>query len=96
MTDPYKLDAEAEFFTFTLGGHEYKMRYPTTEEVEAAQKDYNPEKDVSKISKWMYSFIDPVSKDAPDFKDAINKSSIKVLSRFNQMIETEFMGGNKN
>lgn len=91
---PYNLDDATEFFEFTLKGNKYKMRYPTTEEVEKAQKDQGKDQDPQKIQEWMFSFIEPVD-DAPDFKGELKKSSVKVLTRFNQMIEAEFMDGQK-
>lgn len=88
----HNLDDATEHFEFTLGGHTYKMRYPTTEEVEKAQKE---KKSDVEISEWMYSYIESVSDGAPEFKDAIRKSSVKVLSKFNQMIEVEFLDNKK-
>ena len=87
MTNPiHNLDEDAaEYFEFILGGHTYKMRYPTTEDVEAADKLSTDEEKKA----WMYSFIAPVG-EAPSIDEALKKSNIKVVRNFNTMISTEF------
>jgi hypothetical protein len=83
----YNLDEDAtEFFPFTLGGKEYKMRYPTTEEVEKSRSIKTDEKRVE----WLYSFIEPVTEGAPPVRDVLKAKNIKVLQKFNKMILTEF------
>lgn len=90
MTDPINLDTETdqEFFEFIVDGKNYRMRYPTTEEVEHSQKLEDDEKK----SEWLYSFIEPVEKDTPAIRDVLKKKNIKFLKRFNEMIITEFGG----
>lgn len=88
MGSTYNLDEGADnSFSFSVGGNVYTMRYPTTEEIEAAQKlQDQPEKQLE----WIYGFISPQEDGAPDIKATIGKSNIKVLKNFNTMIKTEF------
>lgn len=88
MTDPINLDTETdqEFFEFIVDGNNYRMRYPTTEEVEGAQKL----KDDENKADWLYSFIQPVNKESQPIKEVLKKKNIKFLKRFNEMVTTEF------
>lgn len=84
----YNLDQDiAEDFPFQLGGHTYKMRYPTVEETAEAGKLKKSED----INAWMYSFITPVTEGAPPIADALKKVNVKVMQEFSKMISTEFM-----
>lgn len=80
----YELDKDVpESFEFILGGAKYTMRYPNTEEITGA-RDLPEEK----LTDFMLSFITP-AEGAKPIKEALNKASIKVLSKFNDMIKTE-------
>jgi hypothetical protein len=86
----YNLDESVnEGFEFILGGHTYKMRYPTTEEIQKGQefKDNSPEQ-----MDWLYSFISCDDKDAPLIKDAMKKVNVIKLQKFATMLKTEFTG----
>ena len=86
-------DNVQDSFEFILGGHTYKMRYPTVEETEAVQEVLQKAKeseDTSEILKQMYQFISSDDKDAPDIADALKKQNIKVIKNFNEMIKAEF------
>lgn len=83
----YNLDEQTEeSFDFTLGGHDYQMRYPTTEEILAATKIKGEEAQME----WMYSFISSADEAAPAIKDVLGGVNVKKLQRFNQMVKTEF------
>lgn len=91
MSDLHNLDeAIADDFGFVLNGHEYRMRYPTTEEVVKAQ-------DLKENSKeqlgWLYQFVTPVKPDSPAIKDALNGVNVKKLRKFTEMITEEFGDG---
>lgn len=89
MSD-YNLDEVQESFKFTIGGHAYTMRYPTTEEVQETAEIKDPEKQTA----WLYGFISPDTGEAPAIEDAIKKVNVKVLQNFNNMIKTEFSSEN--
>lgn len=85
----HNLDEDnAEFFEFILKGNTYRMRYPTPDEL----KEIAEEKDKSTQEKRIYSFIDPVTPDAPPLQETLNKTPINVVLRFNKMVTDEFMG----
>lgn len=83
----YNLDDEAgeDFFEFVLNGIQYRMRYPTTEEVEKQDKLSDSEKD-----KWSFSLITPVNDTDPSIEEALKQVNVKKVQRFTQMIRTEF------
>lgn len=83
----YNLDEDLqEGFDFILGGHEYKMRYPTLEEVQEAQKI----KEDSEQLDWVYSYISTGDKSAPAFADAIKTVNTKTVKKFGEMVKEEF------
>lgn len=83
----YNLDEnQPEYFDFTLGGHQYRMRYPTTAEAFAGKAV----KDGEEGLKWMCSFISKVDEAAPDIEEQLKKTSVKVMATFNAMIKKEF------
>lgn len=83
----YNLDEQQpEYFDFTLGGHQYRMRYPTTAEALAGKAIDDGEKGL----KWMCGFIEKVDKEAPDIEETLKNVSIKVMQSFNSMIKKEF------
>lgn len=80
-------------FEFILGGHSYKMRYPTVEETEKVQemlKEAEKSQDTKAVLGQMYQFISTDDKEAPPIGDILRKQSIKVIQNFNEMIKTEF------
>lgn len=83
----YNLDEGInESFEFILGGHTYKMRYMTTEEMIELQKLEND-------PKAQTEFIKPYitgDEGAPDIADVMNKMTVPQLKRFNEMMKTEF------
>src|SRR3954447_2183425 len=79
---------------FQLGGKNYELRFPTTDEALALGdlKDAsatNP----SKALEAVYKFVTPVDKDAPSIKEALGGSSVKKLQKFMEMVQTEFSLG---
>lgn len=83
----YNLDDEApEYFDFILGGHNYRMRYPTTAEALAGKVV----KDGQEGLKWLCSFIDKLDDKAPGIYDALQKITVKRLQAFNAMVAKEF------
>lgn len=77
---------QPEYFDFTIGGHQYRMRYPTTEEAFAGKAV----KDGEAGLKWMCSFITKVDEAAPDIEDVLRKQTVRVMAAFNAMIKKEF------
>ena len=88
MSDTYNLDQDVpEHFSFILSGHEYRMRYPTTEETTKAQ---NLKANSDEQMEWLYSFIEPVKADSPTIQEALQKVNVKKLMKFTKMISDEF------
>lgn len=86
-------DNVQDYFEFILGGHTYKMKYPTVEETETVQKllkDAQEKGDTSEILLQMYQFISSDDEKAPPIAEALKKQNIKVIQNFNEMIKTEF------
>jgi hypothetical protein len=84
-------DGVSESFKFSLAGHIYVMRYPTTEEIAEAQKIGDDDADAR--TKWLYGFVTPENSDDPGIEEALKKANIKVVRNFNAMIEKEFAVG---
>lgn len=79
------LDAETpESFTFRLGGFQYSMRYPTTEEVVEIAKEVDEEK----VSEKIYGLISP-SEGAPAIKEALEKGQVNKVRAFLEMVRKE-------
>lgn len=91
----YNLDENVqESFEFSLGGHTYKMMYPTAEEITAIQKVANdpsktPEERADLQSKAMMKLIQAQDSTAPPIDKALEKISLPVLRRFNDMLKQE-------
>lgn len=86
-------DNVSDHFEFILGGHTYKMKYPTVEETEQVQdalKKAQESNNNESVLKIMFQFISSDDKEAPSFDEAIKKQNIKVIQNFSQMIEAEF------
>ena len=82
-----------ESFSFTLGGFEYQMRYPTVEETENFQKilaKSDEEKNTDAVMAEMYSYISSDDEKAPPIAEAMKKQNIRVIKNFNEMIKAEF------
>lgn len=89
----YKLDEDTqESFPFEVGGHAYKMRYPTTEEVFEQRENAETQKDlpIRDQLKWVYGFVSSDDPAAPPIETVISRLSVKVLQNFNAMIKAEF------
>lgn len=97
----YNLDEQAaESFPFTLKGHQYEMRYPTTEELEDvpqapdttklddAQKLKANKDYTEKLNAYFYGFI-KCADDGPAVEEALKKANILTLRHFAVMIKTE-------
>src|SRR5437867_9010791 len=78
-----------EYFEFILGGQNYRVRYPTTEEIEKVS-DLIAEDKQNEIMDYIYSFIAPVNKEAPSIKDALKNKSILVRNKVQSAILKEF------
>lgn len=89
MANPvHNLDeAFAEYFEFILKGKKYKFRYMTTEEVEHLQSF---DKQEDKAQAYIYSFIEKVDADAPDFAEVAKKMPIPQYKKFLKMITAEY------
>lgn len=88
MSDLHNLDEQAaDDFGFILNGHEYRMRYPTTEETVKAQ---DAKDDTEKQLEWLYGFITPVKPESPQIKEALAKVNVKKLQKFTAMVTAEF------
>lgn len=82
----YNLDENiAEYFEFIVGGNTYKMKYPTTDELEVIQKI----KDQTKQGEAMLDFISVVTEGAPDILTAMKDKNVQVTKRFRDMIAAE-------
>jgi hypothetical protein len=101
MSTPYNLDEQAaESFPFILGGNNYEMRYPTTEELQnvPTQVDTSAMSDAEKIAanrayndkmnEYFYEFISPVG-EAPSIEDALKVANVLTLRHFAAMMKTE-------
>lgn len=95
MSD-HDLDADQqEYFTFKLGGHQYKMRYPTTDEMEESLKfkDIADKKVANdEATSWVAKFISSDESEAPDIKTALKSVNARTMRFFNKMIKEEFYG----
>jgi hypothetical protein len=72
--------------TIILGGENYKLVYPTLEEIEKIQALKTDEERTDAV----YQFIHKTDEKQPEFRDVLKKQSIKVLIAFTEMIKTEF------
>lgn len=90
----YNLDDVPEHFTFTLKGIEYRMVYPTTEQIAEVAK-LEDDKDLSEVEKakkqteYFNKFITPVKEDGLNLEENMKNISIKQIQRFNQMLKVE-------
>lgn len=100
MSNTYSLnDNVNDSFTFEVGGHQYKMTYPTLEQVEELQElvtdkvtketDGETSHETTPMD-WMYKFISPVDESAPSIQETMKKQNIRVIANFSNMVKTEF------
>lgn len=68
-----------------MGGHKYRLRYPTVEDIEEVQKI----KDQQEQNESFYQFIEP-TEGAPAFKEVLRKQDLRVLKAFLSMMKKEF------
>jgi hypothetical protein len=87
MAEPYNFDTQPvpEYFEFIVGGHRYRMRYPTTEELEKALDMQG-----KALVDYQYSFIEAVEKESPAIADNLKAKSIVFRNRLNAAIAKEF------
>jgi len=88
-----------EDFSFSIGGIEYRMKYPLVEEIEEMERlSKAPDNETEEQKKareqkgteYLYSFISPKDPTSPSIEEKLKTQNIKVLQNFNQMIRTEF------
>ena len=97
-------DNVEDTFPFSVGGHDFDLRYPTLEEIEplqkiifdreAAEKAGDTEKLTAYTEQLMdtiYSFIIYAGNEnpAPTIKDVLKKQNSKVIAKFNEMMINE-------
>ncbi len=82
----YELDKDvADYFEFEFKEGKYKMTYPTGEFIDKIRK-LSPDD----MAKELLTLITPVSENAPDIQELMNKKNTKVLQNFNNMVKAEF------
>jgi len=88
MSKDYNFDeiSEQDGPTVKMGGHTYKLVYPTVEDIEKIQGLKTDQEQTDAI----YAFLKPESADAPPFKDVIRKANVKVIKAFSEMVKAEF------
>lgn len=81
-------DSVNEYFEFSIGGNTYRFRQPNTEE----SYQFNKLKDEppDKIQAFLFTFITPVSADAPPFPSVAKKMILPQWRNFNAMLMAEF------
>lgn len=89
MNEPYNFDEQPvpEYFEFIVGGHKYRMRFPTTEELEKA---YSFIDDPEKATEYQYSFVQAIEEGAPVLAENLKDKSIIIRNRINAAIQKEF------
>lgn len=93
-----------EDFVFTIEDkakkvHTFVMRYPLVEELEKMQeiiakqdssKETSQTEANKEVQEYIYGFITPTGDQKDSISDVLKKSNIKLLARFNTMIQKEF------
>ncbi len=88
MAQTHVLDQDiAEYFTFSIRGHEYRFRYLTMPEIEKMKE---LEDDDAKSRAFLFSFISKVKEDSPDFEEIQKTMLAPHWLRFHAMIKAEF------
>lgn len=88
MSNNYNFDEvdQEDRPTIVMGGLNYKLRYPTVEEVEKLQNLKTDEERTAAL----YSFIEAEDEKQEKFESIIKKQDIRVFRKFSDMIKTEF------
>ncbi len=87
MANNYNFDEiQGEQPFIRMGGHDYKLRYPTVSEVEKIQ-DLKTDLERADL---VYSFVEVTKENQPPFKEVLMKMDIRVLKAFTEMIQKEF------
>lgn len=76
-----------EYFSFTIMGHSYKFRQPTTAELKELDK---MEKDGEEVD--YEKFITKVSKSSPSFEELSSSFFARHWRNFNKMVREEIVG----
>jgi hypothetical protein len=88
MTDIRNLDdSVTEYFDFIVGGHTYRFRHLTVDEITAFK---NLGDDNEKTMAYIASFVSPITQGAPEFSETLSKMIVPKLKKFMQMIKEEF------
>lgn len=88
MAQTHVLDKDvAEYFTFSIRGHEYRFRYLTMPELEKMKEI---ESDEAKSRAYLFSFISKVNESSPDFEEVQKTMLAPHWLRFRDMIKAEF------
>ena len=102
MASKYNLnDNVNESFAFNVGGLEWTMLYPLTEELEEIEdmyikiKEFSEEKRkeeaqevADKLNDKLYGLISPVEHDN-NIREVMKKQNVRVLRNFNKMVAAE-------
>lgn len=85
-TTPYNIDAEQEYFEFSVYKHTYKFQHLNSEELAELTtiKDDN-----IKSMDFLNKFITPVSEGAPAFNEIAKKFIAPNWKKFREMLEAE-------
>ena len=98
----YNFDDIEEGFDFKLDGNEYYVKYPSTEELlgmpDVPSGEDLPEDErkalrkeaITKQSEYIYQFFTPKDDTTLPIGEVLNKTSVKKLKRFNEVIALEF------
>lgn len=76
--------------TIIMGGHTFRLRYPTYEEMEKLQEVIEKEDGNKKLKEAIYGFVEKTVDKQPAFRDVIKKQNIKVSLKFIDMVKEEF------
>lgn len=79
-------DVDNDSPTIIMGGETFKLVYPTLEEIEKIQALKTDEERTDAV----YGFVEKTKDDQPEFRDVLQKQSIKVLKAFTDVIKKEF------
>lgn len=89
-------DSASEYFLFRIGGYDYKMKYPTMQELSAIRdrilkaQESNDDKAMNDaISKEVNSLVTPVKEETPKIEDVIEKQPVNVIRSFNDRMQKE-------
>lgn len=90
----YNLDESVvEYFEFSVGGHAYKFRHMTIEELESMTK---VDSDYTKFIEYLNKFIEKKEPESPDFTDAAKKFTTQHWLAFRKMLDVEIRGDGSN